>query len=688
MVNSRPTPTRIRSRQMFDFKNSVFGSGQSAKQPPQIPITSKVIFVSDMFQLDYVGGAELTSQALIDSSPYEVFNLHSRDVTMELLQAGAERFWIFGNFAELNIQLIPTIIGNLKYEILEYDYKYCNVRSPEKHNWSKGHPCDCHNMPHGKMISAFFHRSMKNWWMSQKQMNRYTDMFPFLLGDKNHVLSSVFSQTTLSTIKNLRQHVQDSNVVRKDWIVLGSNSWVKGYEAAEKWCQENNKSYEVVWNVPYDKLLEKLSCAEGFVYLPVGGDTCPRMVIEAKLLGCKLHLNENVQHKDESWFKTDDIKSIEDHLSTSTKTFWDETRKLIEYKPGISGYTTTYNCIQQEYPFEQCIESMIAFCNEVCVVDGGSTDGTISRLVKIAWPDMDLRWCDEIAANPSLITDLTGSFPNGLGQVEPRIKIKVIPRDWNHPRFAVFDGMQKAAARAMCTQEYCWQMDSDEIVHESDGPLVEKLCRTMIPNVHVMSLPVIEYWGSSKKVRADIQPWKWRLSRNHPDVTHGIPARLRQVDSDGNTYALPGTDGCDMISKETGEDLQNMSFYSPDVENIRRAAMLGDPNALKEYERWFNAVVNQLPCVFHYSWFDLPRKIRLYKNYWTKHWNSLMAKNADDTAENNMMFDVPWSDVTVQMIESRARELNGIGGWIWHQKWNGQKTPHITCFRTQPKIML
>ena len=68
------------------LSNSPFETPQSPKL--KVPEDAEVIFVSDMFVEDYVGGAELTSEAIISSSPLKVFKLHSKDVTIETLEQG------------------------------------------------------------------------------------------------------------------------------------------------------------------------------------------------------------------------------------------------------------------------------------------------------------------------------------------------------------------------------------------------------------------------------------------------------------------------------------------------------------------------------------------------------------------------------------------------------------------------
>jgi glycosyltransferase involved in cell wall biosynthesis len=340
--------------------------------------------------------------------------------------------------------------------------------------------------------------------------------------------------------------------------------------------------------------------------------------------------------------------------------FWSSIESEIEKKTTISGYVTVFNCESRDYPFEQCIRSMLQFCDEVCVIDGGSTDKTLDKL-----------------------NDLKNEFNTPDFE---KIKVKIIPRDWDHPKHAIFDGMQKAEARNMCTGDFCWQMDSDEIVHEDDVEKILSLCKRFPSGgTDILSLPVVEYWGGPEKIRIDIQPWKWRLSLNKPYITHGVPVELRAYDENGDLYIKHGSDGCDMIYKDSGERINHFTFHTPETEKLRIAALSGNAQALNEYSNWFNNVISNIPGVYHYSWYDMERKIKLYKVFWTKFWNSLYNRSMEDTAESNMMFDLPWSEVTDEMIKARAVEIaEGTGGWIWHRKWTGEKVPHITINKKEP----
>lgn len=596
---------------------------------------SDVIFVADMFANQYPGGAELTTEALINSSNLKVFRLNSSDVTMELLGAGVEKYWIFTNFSAMNGELIPSIVANLRYSVVEYDFKYCIYRSPEKHESTTGSPCDCHDNMQGKMVSALFFGAESIFWMSDRQRDTYLNHFPFLEKRKNITLSSIFSEDTLRLISKLNSLTTEKS---ETYLVVGSNSWIKGVDEAVSYCKDNDLDYEVVSGISHTAMLEKMAASKGLVFLPLGGDTCPRTVIEAKLLGCDLVLNENVLHKDEPWFATDDLRETVDWITMGPKRLWSEINSQLGKQPTISGYTTTKDCIEQNYPFEASIRSMLGFCNQVVVVDGGSTDGTIEKL-------------------------------NEMAKEDERIIVHVQERDWDSKRFAVFDGLQKALARALCTGEFCWQQDSDEVVHEKDYEKIKQLVKKLPKTMDLISLPVLEFWGGKGKVRIDVNPWKWRLSRNRPYITHGIPASLRLFDEEGRLYSKPGSDGCDYVRSDSYEPIPFVNFYTQEAHNARIAALGGDNNAMNLYANWFQSTMSGLPSVIHYSWYDIERKIKTYKNYWSKHWQSLYDIQQEDTIENNMFFDKKWSEVTDEDVSMMAEKLESeLGGWIFHEK--------------------
>ena len=71
-----------------------------------------------------------------------------------------------------------------------------------------------------------------------------------------------------------------------------------------------------------EEMLQKLSTYRGLIFLPLIEDTCPRVVIEAKLLGLEIITNSNSQHIKEDWWKDKSIGDIEEYLKERPNFFW------------------------------------------------------------------------------------------------------------------------------------------------------------------------------------------------------------------------------------------------------------------------------------------------------------------------------------------------------------------------------
>lgn len=597
---------------------------------------SEIIVVSDFFTENLIGGAELTLDSLLSYSDKNIFKIRSKDLKKVHFDFGRSKYWIFGNYTQCNPQLLKAISDNSSYSVIEFDYKYCIYRNPQEHNCD----CDCEKGNQGNFVIDFYKNADRVFFMSELQLQHYQEKF----NDFNNcsVLSSVFTESDFRFISNLRNSTKIFDVA-----FYNSNSKIKGTENALQYIRDNFESSAKILNISnfdYATCLSEMAKAQQFVYLPQGPDTCPRSVIEARLLGCSLVTNSNVQHRNEGWFQKS-FEEIEEYIKSSAVNFW----KFINSKgsPTLSGYTTVYNCIDGEYPYIESILSMLRVCDEVVVVDGGSTDGTYEEL-------------------------------QSLAKDEEKLKVFQNTKDWSSKDFARFDGEQKAFARSKCTSDFCWQQDSDEVISKCSFEKIKNSIRAFPKSCDLICFPVVEFWGSKDVQRLDITPWKWRLSRNRPHITHGVPVTHRKVLDDGTYETMPGTDGCDYVHSATGELIPFLNFYNGQAEAWRQAALQGDEESYALYKNFFQRTIDALPTVVHYSWLDIERKIRAYKKFWGRFWKSMYNLSQEDTAEENIMFDKPWKDVTEADISELAVRLKTqTAGWIWHQKWNGQSIPGL-----------
>lgn len=289
-------------------------------------------FVADLFAHQYRGGAELTTHALMEAGPQEdTWMAPCKEITKQNLQElfnedaikNQKTSFIFGNFATLDPNMIPLIMTNFDYYVIEYDYKFCEYRSPEKHLASEDQECDCHTKVRGQIIEQFYSQAQHVFFMSQRQKEEYAQRFPNWDMLNTTVLSSVFSKDEWRTIEDAR--TLQRGVHRKQmWAYFDSDSWIKGTEDSEEVCWNRAPKHGVVGFKDFDQmsLLNLFSEMSGFAFHPRGGDTCPRIVIEAKLMDCPLDINDNVQHANEDWFANGTYDSIKEYLQGRPSVFW------------------------------------------------------------------------------------------------------------------------------------------------------------------------------------------------------------------------------------------------------------------------------------------------------------------------------------------------------------------------------
>ena len=273
----------------------------------------KFVFIADFFLDKVLGGAELSTEALIETCPGDVVRIKSSELTEKDVVEYKDATWIFTNVWQMKFAMIPYILRMVReHYVVEYDFKYCVYRSPDMHMVVEGIDCNC-SMPY---LNDFFKKAKHCFFMSQRQMDWHIEKIGPL--PNASVLSSIFSNDTLVKLVGLSKEIKEPG----SWAIVWSLSGLKGFNEAVAYAEKQKLNYYVLKGLNYGDMLLALARCEGLIYKPQGGDTCPRATIEALLMGLKLDLNYFVMHKDEAWFQ--DKEKCWQHLIRNKSFFWEK----------------------------------------------------------------------------------------------------------------------------------------------------------------------------------------------------------------------------------------------------------------------------------------------------------------------------------------------------------------------------
>ncbi len=289
-----------------------------------IPPKTEVIFVQDFFAKELIGGAELTSDAIIKACPRKLFELHSQSITEAMIRKHRDKLWVFGNQTQVAPHLLQMFIDlDIQYYFFEYDFKPCVMRSTKKHEMSAAGRCDCHNILHGKFLAHWMTKARILFWCSDGQRDKFYNLYPHLKGQtRDFTQSSTFYPETILNIRKIRERKERGEIQVLDrWVILDSDSWIKGTSDAVSYCKERNMNYVLLKNLTNEQFLEELAKSKGLVFQPKDQDVGSRITTETKLLGGNPIVNDQVLHATEAWFNRD-VPEIEDYLLDGPSRFW------------------------------------------------------------------------------------------------------------------------------------------------------------------------------------------------------------------------------------------------------------------------------------------------------------------------------------------------------------------------------
>jgi len=162
----------------------------------------------------------------------------------------------------------------------------------------------------------------------------------------------------------------------------------------------------------------------------------------------------------------------------------------------------------------------------------------------------------------------------------------------------------------LCTGTHLIQLDADEIIVEPNPGMIRQMVDDNRKS-DVLDLACFNFYGDTETIRIEQNMWKWRITRNDPNIIHGVHADARDFDGDKMCITMDKkiSDGCEYIYKHNLKICDHKFAFDPRAINLHEAMKHGQVKP-EIYAAFMDVLITTFPVVFHYSWLDLERKTK------------------------------------------------------------------------------
>ncbi len=260
-------------------------------------MSNEYIFLVDWFLEDFSGGAEMVDDELIKvlvSAGNEVQKIKCADVTPEFVQQNSHKRFIVGNYMRLSRESKKELMKSCDYILYEHDHKYTINKNPAEY--------PDYLVPKRYIVNQDFYDNATG-VVCQSKMHAEVLSKNLNIDTARSVGSSLWTQEFLDQISN----IDITNKNGKAAIIESTNK-IKNQQKSEEWCKSNKVPYEVISSPTPLGLVKKLAEFEHLVFFPGVLETFSRIVVEAKMVGCKLITKGGsrlIGCTGEEWFKED-----------------------------------------------------------------------------------------------------------------------------------------------------------------------------------------------------------------------------------------------------------------------------------------------------------------------------------------------------------------------------------------------
>lgn len=313
----------------------------------------KIVFISDFFINEVNGGAEIYDNILISElklKDHKVCKFKSQEFTSKhILLYGKMGFkFIISNFTGLSDNCKKFFqLGHYEYCLLEHDHKYLKNRNPAVYTNFIAPPLEITNKDFYSAAKFIFCQSIKHKEVLELNLKI------------NNVINLGCSLWSKEQLDFIQASMSEKN---NKCFISGDRNPIKGLPESIKYCTNNNVEYDILPKTKYESFIKELAKYEKFVFFPKTLESFCRVIIEARMLNCKLVTNKLNGCTYEPWFKKYKGQELINFVDNQRDLIVSKVEECIgqvivqDQKEG--DITVILNCYRRPYNLEMQIASL------------------------------------------------------------------------------------------------------------------------------------------------------------------------------------------------------------------------------------------------------------------------------------------------------------------------------------------
>ena len=316
---------------------------------------NKVLFISDFFADEIRGGAEIYDDILIGllrTDNIKVVKLKTADASEKHIRLYRECGFhvLISNFCFMKPCAVEELsIHPGSYSIIEHDHKYIIGRDPS--------PYENFKAPPQHIINRTFYANAKN-VLAQSKIHTEVIRKNLRISNVIHLGMSLWTDEQLEVIEN-----NIDNEKLDDTSIIKSNNPTKNTFKTVEFCENKGLSYTLIGSDNYAEFINQLSKHETYAYIPKVLETFNRVLLEARMLDCKILTTDLNGCISEGWFTQYKGKELIEYVrSQRPRVYNDIKTALFETKEVERGsnITVILNAYRRPYNLKMQIDAIRA----------------------------------------------------------------------------------------------------------------------------------------------------------------------------------------------------------------------------------------------------------------------------------------------------------------------------------------